>query len=79
MHLPYIPIPRPGFLDSCESLGYIYGERRWRSIDGRLLYTWDSLHGEIEVFDKRGQHVSVLDARTGAVIKPRRKGRGIRV
>lgn len=54
MQLPPKPIPKPGFLDSCESLGYIYGERRWRSPDGRYLYTWDALHGELEVFDKRG-------------------------
>ena len=77
--MPYIPIPKPGFLDSCESLGYIYGERRWRSIDGQRLFTWDSLHGEVEVFDKRGRHLSVLDAISGAVIKPRRKGRRIHV
>jgi hypothetical protein len=73
-----MPIPRPGFLDGCEPLGYIRGERRWRDQDGRL-YTWDALHGEIEVFDKRGRHIAALDAITGTMIKPNRKGRRIRV
>ncbi len=79
MHLPYIPIPRPGFLDKCESLGYIYGERRWRSPDGQRLFTWDGLHGEIEGYDKRGNHAGVFDAVTGAFIKSKRRGRTIRV
>ena len=56
-----VPIPKPSFLDECESLGLLYGSRRWRSMDGKRLYTWDSLHGEIEVFDKRGVHLAVYD------------------
>jgi hypothetical protein len=77
--VPPKPIPKPGLLDICEFLGYIYGERRWRSPDGHYLYTWDSLHGEIEVFDKRGHHAFVADAVTGETLKPKRKGRRIRV
>jgi len=42
------PIPRPSFLDTCTYLGFIYGERRWRSIEDDVIYTWDALHGEIE-------------------------------
>ena len=41
-------IPKPSFLDACIPLGLIAGERRWRNADGTRLYTWDSLHGEIE-------------------------------
>ena len=73
------PIPRPGFLDTCDYLGYIYGQRRWRSPRGDLIYTWDSLHGEVEVFDARGEHRGVIDAVTGRPIKPARKGRRISV
>ena len=73
------PIPKPGFLDRCDYLGYIYGERRWRSCHGGNLLTWDALHGEIEAFDPRGHHTGVLDAVTGERIKPMRKGRRIRV
>jgi len=79
MQLPPKPIPKPGFLDFCEPLGYIYGERRWRSPDGRYLFTWDSLHGEIEAFSKQGVHRFVLDAVSGERIKTARKGRRIRV
>jgi len=44
--------PEAGFLDSCQYLGYIYGERRWRGQIG-LIYTWDGLHGELEIVDPR--------------------------
>lgn len=73
------PIPRPGFLDTCEPLGYVYGERRWRDRLTRRLLTWDALHGEIEAFDLRGRHLGVLDAVTGVLVKPAVKGRRIRV
>jgi hypothetical protein len=69
------PIPRPGFLDTCDYLGYIYGERRWRDANGDLIHTWDSLHGELEVFDTRGHHVGAADPVSGERIKPARQGR----
>ena len=56
-----IPIPKPCFLDDCIQLGAVHGIKRWRSQDSKRLYTWDSLHGEIEVFNKRGKHLGVLD------------------
>lgn len=73
------PIPRPSFLDTCDYLGYIYGERRWRDSVNRRLLTRDSLHGEIEVYDLRGRHVAALDAMTGEPIKQGRNGKRIRV
>ena len=73
------PIPRPGFLDCCEYLGYMYGERRWRDPISQRLLTWDGRHGEIEAFDHLGRHLGVLDAVTGEPVKPARKGRRIRV
>jgi len=73
------PIPRPGFLEICEYLGYIHGERRWRTPDGKYLLTWDSLHGEIEVFDARGRHIGVKDPVTGLAIKDAVRGRKIDV
>lgn len=71
--------PRPGVLDTCVYLGFIYGERRWRNVQDDLIYTWDALHGEIEAYDRRGRHLGVLDAVSGEPIKPARKGRRIRV
>lgn len=73
------PIPRPGYLDSCDYLGYIYGERRWRTRDGRFLLTWDGRHGEIEAYHRFGQHRGVMDASTGEWIKPGVLGRRIDV
>lgn len=73
-----IPIPKPSFLDECESLGAVYGKKRWRSKDYTRLYTWDSLHGEIEVFNARGRHLGVLNPQ-GVFIKEAIKGRKINV
>lgn len=70
--------PEHSFLDDCEYLGFVHGEKRWRSHTGKRLYTWDSLHGEIEVFNTRGRHIGVLDPR-GQEIKPAVKGRRINV
>lgn len=73
------PIPRPGYLDTCSYLGYTHGERRWRSPDGRYLMTWDSFHGEIEVFSSHERHVGARDAVTGRRIKEPVPGRWIDV
>jgi hypothetical protein len=43
------------------------------------LYTWDSLHGEIEVFNKRGKHLGAIDAIHGKLIKDPVRGRKIDV
>jgi len=56
-----------------------HGEKRWRSPDGERYYTWDALHQEVEVFDKRGNHRGVVDAITGVAIKGPVKGRQIDV
>lgn len=45
-----------------EDLGSKDGQKLWRSQDKERYYTWDALHGEIEVFNKRGKHLGVLDA-----------------
>lgn len=74
-----VPIPSPSFLDQCEHLGAFGTERRWRSLNGKRLYTWDALHGEIEAYDRRGWHLGVIDAITGVQIKPAVKGRRIDV
>jgi hypothetical protein len=73
------PIPRPCFLDTCDYLGYMHGERRWRDSLQDLIYTWDTLHGEIEAFTPRGRHVGAFHPLSGQQIKPAVKGRRIRV
>jgi len=73
------PIPKPSFLDNCDYLGAFGNERRWRSKDGKRLFTWDHLHGEIEVFDRRGNHLGAIDAVDGRQIKDAIRGRKINV
>ena len=74
-----IPIPKPcTLLNDCLSLGAFDGERRWKSITGDRLYTWDSLHGEVEVFNRRGKHLGVMNC-GGEYIKEAKKGRKINV
>lgn len=72
-------IPKPSFLDACIYLGVKNAEKRWRSTDGKRIYTWDGLHGEIEAYNQRGKHIAVLDPLTGQVIKPAVAGRTIDV
>ena len=66
-------------LDDFEYLGFVHGSQRWRSDRGKRLYTWDSLHGEIEVFNDRGKHLGGVDAVTGTWIKEAVEGRRIDV
>ncbi len=74
-----VPIPKLSFLNTCEYIGVFSGERRWRSDDGKRIYTWDNLHGEIEVFNKRGKHLGVIEPIHGTMIKDAVKGRTIDV
>jgi len=74
-----IAIPKPSFFDKCIRLKTINGERRWGNDDGTRIYTWDSLHGEIEVYNSRGTHLGVVDALTGLPTKAAVKGRRIDV
>lgn len=45
----------------------------------RLFYSWDYLHNEIEVFNRRGEHIGVLDPLTGEWIKHVVNGRTIKL
>lgn len=73
-----IPIPKPCFLDNCILIGAGYGRKRWKNKKGSQYYEWDSLHGEIEVYNKRGEHIGVFN-HEGKLIKEAIKGRTINV
>ena len=73
-----IPVPKPSILDNIEVSHISGGRKIWKSVDGRY-YTWDSLHGEVEVYNKRGRHIGVLHPQTGEMIKEAVKGRRIDV
>lgn len=77
--MSYISIPDPSILDECECLGSFNNVKRWRSSDKKRIYTWDSFHGEIEVFNNRGRHLGVIEPNNGIPIKPAIKGRIIDV
>lgn len=76
-----IPRPRPCYLDGpgVERLGFIAGELRWRHREKKQLYTWDPLHGEIEVFSLRGKHIGAIHAVQGTHVKDAKPGRSIDV
>ena len=71
-------MPDSPFLDQQERVTRS-GEQRWRNADHDRWYTWDALHEEVEVFDKRGNHLGALDPVTGILIKPPKPGRCIDV
>jgi hypothetical protein len=71
--------PRPSILDDFENLGFVNGQQRWSSNRGQRLYTWDALHGEVEVYNRRGKHLGVQDPMTGRWIKDAVPGRLIDV
>lgn len=51
------PRPKPCYFDGFEVWKTVGGQKVWRNADGSRLYTWDALHGEIEVFNGRGRHL----------------------
>jgi hypothetical protein len=74
---PGMPVDSP-FLDSMERVRR-RGAMRWRDPGGEYFYEWDDLHGEVEVYDRRGNHRGVADPVSGEIIKPAIKGRRIDV
>ena len=64
--MPYVARPKPCYMDQFEFYKVIDGRKVYRG-NGRL-YSWDELHGEIEVFNKQGWHLGALDAKTGELI-----------
>jgi Cytotoxic len=74
----YIPVPSNSYLHALERVSR-HGAQRWRSDNGERLYEWDGLHGEVEVYDKRGHHLGVGDAVSGEIIKGAQRGRRIDV
>jgi RHS repeat-associated protein len=50
--------------------------RRWKDNDGNI-YEWDSQHGTVEKYDRRGRHVGEFDPDTGEQIGPAVPGRRV--
>ncbi len=73
------PLPKPSILDKLEMIGVRSGRKTWYSSKTKRYYQWDSLHGEVEIYNKRGKHLGVVDHQTGRFIKDPVKGRSIDV
>ncbi|MGD9591619.1 MAG: ankyrin repeat domain-containing protein [Candidatus Berkiella sp.] len=50
---------------------------RWKLPNGKIL-EWDSQHGELEMYDKRGKHLGAFDFNTGMQIKDKKPSRNIK-
>jgi hypothetical protein len=58
----------------------VEGSRRiWTDPESLRYYAWDSLHGEFEVYTRRGHHLGAVDPVSGKFLKNAVKGRRIRV
>ncbi|WP_107316339.1 colicin E3/pyocin S6 family cytotoxin [Achromobacter xylosoxidans] len=71
------PRPKPSILDRCTIDGIEGGRKVYKDEREEVFYTWDSWHGELEVFNKNGRHIGVADPLTGVLIKPPVRGRRI--
>ena len=75
--MPYIPVPESCFLKFLERYTHS-GAPRWLSADRQHIYLWDGLHGEVEVYSRRGFHLGVVDC-DGRYIGDPIKGRRVYV
>ena len=71
--------PQPSILDDMIRFGVRDGRQVWRNADTTRYYTWDSLHGEVEVFDKQGWHLGAAHALSGDLLKEAEKTRRLRL
>jgi hypothetical protein len=75
------PIPNPSIVQTLRLRVVRVVEKRriWTDPAGARYYAWDGLHGEFEVYTRRGFHLGAVDPVTGLFIKDAVKGRRIRV
>ena len=82
----YIPPPKelPAFPDAKKADGKtpIRGgggyRKRWKEQRGKKrIIEWDSQHGKVEVYNKRGKHLGEFDPETGEQTKPADKSRRV--
>jgi len=71
----------PGFPDAKVVRGktpYPGGKRkRWEMPDGKFL-EWDYMHGEVEMYNKNGNHLGAFDPNKGEKVKNAKKDRNIK-
>ncbi len=62
-------------LDRCRGGGTRSNEEKGRK---RRYYEWDYTHGDVEVYNDRGEHLGSADPQTGDMTKPPVPGRTIK-
>lgn len=50
--------------------------KRWKTLKG-VIFEWDSKHGTVEMYNKRGQHLGEYSSTTGEQTKPADKTRSV--
>lgn len=76
--MTYKSLPKNSVLEGLECC-YKNGQRLWKRQDGKRYFTWDGLHGEIEIFNRRGKHLGAMDPVTGRMTKDAVEGRTLDV
>jgi len=71
--------PEGSILEKYEFYRIIDGRKVWRSTNKKRYYSWDSQHGEIEVFNSCGLHLGVVDPISGIQTKEAVAGRELNV
>nr|WP_298115585.1 colicin E3/pyocin S6 family cytotoxin [uncultured Pseudomonas sp.] len=72
-----VPRPIPSIFDGLKVAMIESGRKVYYNAAEDVYYTWDALHGEVEVFNRRGRHIGVADPVSGLMIKPAVRGRKI--
>jgi hypothetical protein len=65
---------RGKFLDTLQRVRSKSQRQRWQGDKGQI-YEEDTQHGELEKYNRRGQHEGSVDPETGEIIKGPVKGR----
>ncbi|GAB3076208.1 colicin E3/pyocin S6 family cytotoxin [Corynebacterium aquatimens] len=78
MAAAYIPRPNPSFLDGLERVKRS-GTQRWRDPDQSIVFEYDRLHGHVEGYNRRGEHIGIFDVHTGHRIGQPVRGKKIDV
>ncbi len=78
----YIQKPKvlPGFPEAKKAQGktpYAGGIRQRWTLPKGIILEWDSQHGELEMYDKKGNHLGAFNHNTGEQIKPKNNDRKI--
>lgn len=67
------------FFKNLIPIGKRNGRSTYKNINEDYYYQWDSLHGEWQVYNKKGRHIGVLNEIGNKKIKNAKKSRKINI